>query len=76
MRVLPCCRTTGPRFALLKSYSFFILSPLSRSCLSRRNQASVLSTVGVNDDEKLACKVGAESHDALLVVRRSVVSRL
>jgi hypothetical protein len=29
----------------------------------------------VNDDEKLACEVGAESHEALLVVRGIVVSR-
>jgi len=29
----------------------------------------------VNDDEKLAGEVGAESHEALLVVRGSVVSR-
>jgi len=29
----------------------------------------------VHDDEKLAGKVGAESHEASLVVRGSVVSR-
>src|ERR1700737_2164915 len=77
MRVFPLrTETTGPRFALRKSYSrfmvFLILAFLPRRGRTRRDQAHIVPAPGVDHDDQAAQIIPSESDPALFLIRGGI----
>jgi hypothetical protein len=72
MRVFPRCRITGPRLPLVKSYSFFILMSFGRRREPRRDEAHVLATIGVHNDDESAYDIEADRNEPSFFLGRVV----
>src|SRR5712664_633450 len=80
MRVFPLrTETTGPRFALRKSYSrfmvFLVLAFLPRSGRTRRDQAHIVFAPGVDHDDYAAQIIPSESDPAFFLIRGGIAHR-
>src|SRR5712664_3878006 len=80
MRVFPLrTETTGPRFALRKSYSrfmvFLVLAFLPLSGRTRRDQAHIVFAPGVDHDDYAAQIIPSESDPAFFLIRGGIAHR-